>query len=74
MKTWLKEELKESLRLYLSYVAVGVGAIPAGICYATYSAFHGEHTWAAILAIAVGMVCGGFAARWTYKRAKVWVL
>ena len=69
MPNWLKE----SFRLYLSYMSVGFGVMPAAVVYATYSVFHGENMHVAVSCLAVGLVCGHFAYRWTYRKAGSWL-
>ena len=55
--------LRNYVKLYLQYMAVGVAAIPAAALYAFLASRGYESRWTALLAIIIGCWC----ARWAWK-------
>ncbi|SRR6266513_376741 len=63
-----KSFLRDEGKLYLLYVAAGIAAIPAGICYAIVAANGWERWWTVAPLLAFGLVSALFA--WTYLEKK----
>jgi hypothetical protein len=62
---WLRDTWHE----YLGYMAVGVGAIPAGVIYAIFSLHGYQNSWWVLIPILTfGMICGVLLKRWVGKK------
>lgn len=50
--------LRESARLYVLYMAVGLAAVPVGALYGIAVANGYSRWWTAVLCIGIGLICG----------------
>src|SRR5713226_4718456 len=68
----IKQFLRESARLYILYMSVGVSAIPAGIIYGILTVNGYSRWWVALLSIAFGLGFGRMT--WKYVDSKLFWL
>src|SRR5712664_628630 len=68
MSTLAKLSFRDETKLYLLYVAAGIGAIPAGICYALLVVAGWERWWNVLPLLALGLGSGLFVWKFAEKR------
>jgi len=68
MSTLAKSSFRDETKLYLLYMAAGIGAIPAGICYALLAVAGWERWWNVLPLLALGLGSGLFVWKFAEKR------